>query len=550
MSEPESFDCWLIGGGILVAECGQTLLRRGHRIGAVITDDQEIREWAREHRIPWRENLDAAAAASGGRPDFLFSIANGVILTPGQIQVPRVSAINFHSSPLPRYAGVNQTCWAIYHGEADYAVSWHVIDPDIDTGDILLQQWFGLDRDETALSLNLKCHSAGVVSFARLVTGLESGDITPRKQDLSQRSYFARKDTLPHGGIVSWDSEAAQIERACRAADHGPFVNRLGVPKIVVGEHVFVLRRAAVVDRPKGAIGTVEVDGNGSVVVAATDRGVRIDELTTLDGTAVPPRSAIVASLERAGIAASPLSYLPAQILEQAADVARRSARHEDEWVDVLDGLQPVALPGIPDLTAADVQERQPISVDRRTKRVLSDTWAASAEIDVALSGWLAAITPRGQEGASVLWSTPTLRSVTDGVGMLFADAVPISVAVPRDATFAEFVALTADQRAAAERRGTFLRDLEARIPRASPRPPLQIAFSEEADRQDAPSADSLVTVFLGPRASWAVCANTAPDLASEVWWAASVVARRVQTIICAAAESPTLTLAQLCDMA
>ena len=115
------------------------------------------------------------------------------LLPPELLALPRQLAINFHDGPLPRYAGLNATCWALLNGESEHAVTWHVIEDKADTGDILVQQAFPIAADDTAFTLNARCFAFGTQSFGELCNQLANGTATGRAQDLTRRSYFAAR---------------------------------------------------------------------------------------------------------------------------------------------------------------------------------------------------------------------------------------------------------------------------------------------------------------------------------------------------------------------
>ena len=71
--------------------------------------------------------------------DYLFSIANLVVLPSELISRAGKLAINFHDALLPYYAGLNTTSWAIIHRESTHGVTWHEMTSLVDTGRIVAQ---------------------------------------------------------------------------------------------------------------------------------------------------------------------------------------------------------------------------------------------------------------------------------------------------------------------------------------------------------------------------------------------------------------------------
>src|SRR6185369_709630 len=100
-------------------------------------------------------------------------------------------AINFHDGPLPRYAGLNATSWALLAGEKTHGVTWHEMTNRPDAGRIARQRLFPIDDGETALSLNTRCYEAGLDAFVDIARELAKGDLQLTPQE-GQREFFAR----------------------------------------------------------------------------------------------------------------------------------------------------------------------------------------------------------------------------------------------------------------------------------------------------------------------------------------------------------------------
>jgi methionyl-tRNA formyltransferase len=99
-----------------------------------------------------------------------------------------VAAINFHDGPLPRYAGTNATSWALLAGERQHGVTWHLMERRVDAGAVVATGSVEVGARDTAFSLDLKCHEAGVRAFRTVLDALESGRLRTTPQDLHQRT--------------------------------------------------------------------------------------------------------------------------------------------------------------------------------------------------------------------------------------------------------------------------------------------------------------------------------------------------------------------------
>ncbi|OLC94173.1 MAG: hypothetical protein AUH86_15110 [Acidobacteria bacterium 13_1_40CM_4_58_4] len=205
----ERFRCFIIGDGSLTIRCADILQKEGHEIRGIITSNPDVKSWASANGSPHLDYSPDVLAAMREEPfDYLFSIVN-IRLLPGEmVALPRRGAINFHDGPLPRYAGVHATSWALMNRERTHGVTWHFIGDIIDGGQILKQHHFQVSENETAYSLNMMCFEAGAQTFSALVRELAGGTARPREQDLRHRNYlgmWGRRDCrlYPRLGIRS-----------------------------------------------------------------------------------------------------------------------------------------------------------------------------------------------------------------------------------------------------------------------------------------------------------------------------------------------------------
>ena len=183
----------VIGETSLAVQCTQLLKKRGHSLAATCGNaDAPLKSWAETAGIPYFSGLaELESFAAGASPDYLFSVVNYRILPPGLLRAVKL-VINYHDGPLPRYAGVYATSWAILNGETQHGITWHVMLEKLDAGDILVQRPVPISPDDTAHTLNLKCHLGAYRAFAALVPQLESGSLSRTPQDLRERTYYGR----------------------------------------------------------------------------------------------------------------------------------------------------------------------------------------------------------------------------------------------------------------------------------------------------------------------------------------------------------------------
>jgi amino acid adenylation domain-containing protein/non-ribosomal peptide synthase protein (TIGR01720 family) len=543
----------VIGKGDLLLQCAQLLLDHGYEIAAIASASSRVETWAGERGILCAGSLsgllDAVDLAS---VDDLFSIINPEIVPADVLRLPRRLAINYHNSPLPRYAGVFATSWAILHGEQEHGVTWHVMEPRLDAGDILKQVRFPIDDDETTFSLNVKCHEHAVAAFAQLAAELKQGEIARRPQDLAQRSYFGAHRKLPDAGILSWDAPASRLDRTVRALSFGDSPNRLGVAKLQAGDTFFVPQVLRVLARRSGAApGTVLAIGPEGLEIATATEDVRLGGALGLTGERLtPPELA-----QRCGL--RPGSRLPASPPDDMRRFEQRvvdASPHEPFWREKVKTAVPLSLAVLGLETAADgdgealVSEAAVLS-DETVERLATLLPAGVGLRDALLTALLVGL---GNESGEPTLSVGLAAGWGPGAGpldRLFVDHVVLTVTPPAELSFVAAARLLAGEAAAVLARGRFLRDIVLRHPMLRGKTcRLPVAIEWDGEAPAAPrSPESRMTVILDTDArqlrlmAWAGEGRKAA--------ARSILQgllRHVLTLLSAAAAEPLLRLADL----
>ncbi len=286
---PNIFTCFIIGEDNLHLECAKIIQQQGQQIVGIISAYEAAELWALQLGIPHYASLAAAQEAFNKTSfDYLFSIVNAQILPAAILNLPRQLAINFHDAPLPRYAGVHATSWAILNQEQTHGITWHVATETVDAGDILQQVTVPITEDETTLSLNLKCYEAALQSFPDLVQSLAKHSYQRQPQDLSQRTYFGLHQKPAGDGWIDWNASAEATERLFRATQFGSYPNRFTCPKFKRGEEEFIITQLELLSESSTAApGTIVAVTADYWRIATASYDIAIRQICTLEGDAV-----------------------------------------------------------------------------------------------------------------------------------------------------------------------------------------------------------------------------------------------------------------------
>ena len=105
----------------------------------------------------------------------------------------KILGINFHDGPLPKYAGLYSSSWAIINKEKKHGVCWHKIEKGVDTGNIIGERKFSINSFNTAYDIDVKGVLLGIKLFNKIIKQLNNDKIKFKKQNLSLRSYYGAK---------------------------------------------------------------------------------------------------------------------------------------------------------------------------------------------------------------------------------------------------------------------------------------------------------------------------------------------------------------------
>ena len=234
--------CAAIGEGNLLLCCLQELIEAGIEVKAVFTNTTCASEICQNNGIPCHDrNVNICECLQDISIDYFFSISNPRILKEDVLKIARILTINYHDSPLPAYAGVHATSWAIMNGERFHGISWHVVETGIDTGDILQSETVEILDEDSALTLNLKCQESAKCAFKQLVDNIVNDKLNRRKQAQVGRTYYGLYAIPPNVGVLSFSESAETVYNLARALEFGNHENALGSPKIQSSKGSFYL---------------------------------------------------------------------------------------------------------------------------------------------------------------------------------------------------------------------------------------------------------------------------------------------------------------------
>lgn len=151
------------------------------------------------------------------RPDVLFVVGISQLVGPELMAAPRLGAIGFHPTRLPKGRGRAAVAWLLLE-QVDGAASFFLLGEGADEGPLLAQEPFPVTAQDDAASVERKVHGAMVTALDRWLPRLKQGEWDPVPQDEAEASYYGRRK--PEDGLISWQEPAEAVDRLIRASTH------------------------------------------------------------------------------------------------------------------------------------------------------------------------------------------------------------------------------------------------------------------------------------------------------------------------------------------
>lgn len=199
-------------------------------------------------------------------PDIIVATNWRTWIPPEIFRLPRHGTLNVHDSLLPTYAGFAPLVWAMINGEPEVGVTAHMMDDELDAGDIVLQRSVPVAATDTTTDLfhkTLELFGPITVDGLGLIA---SGRTEWTKQDRSKASFFHKRSL--EDSRIDWTWPARDIANLIRAQSD-PYPNAFTFHK---GQRIRVLAASVSAGRYGGTPGRIFIkEGDGVVIVAGAD---------------------------------------------------------------------------------------------------------------------------------------------------------------------------------------------------------------------------------------------------------------------------------------
>jgi len=278
----------------------RALLDSHHEVSLVVTHppsdhayeriwNDSVADLAAAHGVPVvvadRPDDRVAIAVKEADPDVIVATNWRTWIPPRIFAAPRYGTLNVHDSLLPAYAGFSPLIWALINGEPEVGVTAHIMDGDLDAGDIVLQRAVPVGPRDTGTDL---FHKTLELFGPITVDGLDllaTGRTEWTPQDRSRASFFHKRSA--EDSRIDWTWSAEEIDRLVRAQSD-PYPNAFTYHR---GRRLRIVAASVSTGRYGGTPGRIFIrEGDAVVIVAGPqarrgrDHGLAVERVRLDDG--------------------------------------------------------------------------------------------------------------------------------------------------------------------------------------------------------------------------------------------------------------------------
>lgn len=198
-------------------------------------------------------------------PDVLFVVGLSQLVSSRLLNTPRLGAIGFHPTALPRGRGRAPIAWLVLN-ESRGAATFFLMREGVDDGPIVAQNFFDVNDRDNAKSVEDKLLVAEGVALDTILPELEFAILNATEQNHCLATWTGRRS--PEDGWIDWGGSACKLYKLVSASTEP----HPGAYTFSDNVTLRILAAEIVVDPIVGVVGRIlSVTGNNGFVVQCGD---------------------------------------------------------------------------------------------------------------------------------------------------------------------------------------------------------------------------------------------------------------------------------------
>lgn len=221
----------------------ETLIKNDIKVDLVCSLDEEvsknvsdyfpIHEIAKKNKLPYLKfkKIDSSEVKEKIKdinPDFIFVIGLSQLIPQEILEMASDYSIGFHPTPLPKHRGRAAIPWQIILGVEESKVSLFKLDEGMDSGDIIAQHPYTIEKTDYAFDVYNKVCDAMIEAMNECLPKMYNDEVDFVKQSHEDATYLLVR--RPEDGRIDWNKSALEIEKLIRATSR-PYPGAFGIYK-------------------------------------------------------------------------------------------------------------------------------------------------------------------------------------------------------------------------------------------------------------------------------------------------------------------------------
>jgi len=269
---PKEIRIVFMGTPDFAVESLKALVENGYQVVAVITSPDKPAGRGRQltesavKKYAIQQNLRILQPEKLKNPEFIseleslkadLQIVVAFRMLPEVIwNMPPMGTINLHGSLLPQYRGAAPINWAIINGEKETGVTTFKLKHEVDTGDILLQESFPINEEETVGEVHDRMKEIGAQLLVKTIKNIADGSIKEIPQPITKSTLKHAPKIHTENCRINWSDSIENIFNLVRGLSPYPAAFTIINEKIL---KIFKAKKEIVF--PKVTEGDYETDG-------------------------------------------------------------------------------------------------------------------------------------------------------------------------------------------------------------------------------------------------------------------------------------------------
>ena len=231
------------------------------------------------HTRFWGRTETMEYLAGISRKTFVISVCNRFLFPTHVVENENLTIVNQHHSLLPRHRGRNAEAWALFAGDREAGITWHLVATGVDNGPAVLQKSLEVKGTETSLQLFRAMNELVVDSMDEIIHMLLADTLKEHMVTLELTDEpIHQVNDRPNGGVLdlSWDME--MMDRFLRVMNYG-VLKVLGDPEVCVDGTRYKWKKYQFLDCD--ALDGLQIQDN-SIIICKEKRKLILQNITEI----------------------------------------------------------------------------------------------------------------------------------------------------------------------------------------------------------------------------------------------------------------------------